>query len=115
MSKRIPIIATSIATGEPYYYRSIEEAAAKGGFTARYVGECARGLISHHAGFTFAPVDGLPEVVKPSPRLLPIAALRNQGLTAKQIAEATGLKLETVRRYGKQAERLGLITTKLRA
>ncbi|MGL4506622.1 MAG: winged helix-turn-helix domain-containing protein [Aeromonas sobria] len=115
MSKRIPIIATSLATGEQYVYQSIAEAADVHDLSTRYVGECARGLIKHYAGFTFAPVSGIPEDVKPSPRLLPIAELRNQGMTAKQIAEATGLKLETVRRYGKQAERLGLITYKLRA
>ncbi|APU01205.1 hypothetical protein [Aeromonas phage 32] len=114
MAKRIPIIATSIRTGEPYYYRSIEEAAAKGGFTARYVGECARGVIKQHAGFTFVPVAGLPSVVKPSPRISRIAELRNKGLTRAQIVEETGFKDATVRKYAKVAEHLGLIT-KLRA
>ncbi|MGL4506716.1 MAG: NUMOD1 domain-containing DNA-binding protein [Aeromonas sobria] len=115
MSRPIPVIATSLSTGEQHTYQSIDEAAEKGGFSARYVGECARGLMKQHAGFTFVPVAGMPSVVKPSPRMIPIAKLCNEGLTYREISDATGLKHATVRKYAKQAESLGLITTKLRA
>ncbi|AWH14562.1 hypothetical protein [Aeromonas phage 13AhydR10PP] len=108
--QKTAVIATNIRTGKQHLYQSMQQAADEGGFSYQYVVQCVRGLITQHAGFTFAPVSGLRPVEKPNPRLYPIADLRNQGMTNKQIATETGLKLDTVQKYAKQAARLGLTT-----
>ncbi len=104
------VIATSMTTGEQRIYKSMTEAAEKGGFSYQYVQMATRGLIPSHGGFTFTPVSGLRPVTKLRPRIHEVAELRNSGMITKEIAKRLGIAVDTVQKYQKQAARIGLTT-----
>lgn len=104
------VIATNMRTGEQHLYKSMVEAAEKGGFSYQYVQMAMRGLIKNHAGFTFTPVSGVRPVTKLRPRIHEVAELRNKGMITKDIAKHLGLAVDTVQKYQKQAARIGLTT-----
>lgn len=104
------ITATNKVTGEVHNYKSMVEAAEKGGFDYQMVQNCVRGLCGSHAGFTFKPVSPLREVGTLRPRVQQAAQYINQGLTHSQTAKAMGLVTGTVSVYARQARSLGLIS-----
>lgn len=104
----IPVIATSIATGEEKLYPSITQAVEIGGFTYSCVLNCVRGSVKQHAGFTFRSAGPLPRIPCTSPRVSQAGLMRAQGLTIQQVADTMGLKWDTAQKYSKQAANLGL-------
>ena len=112
MSKRpqsTAIIATNKATGEEHHYKSMVEAAEKGGFDYQMVQNCVRRLCGSHAGFTFVPVGPLRNVGTLRPRVQEAAKFLNQGLTHSQTAKAMGLSVGTISVYARQARSLGVL------
>lgn len=108
--KPVPIIAKSIATGEETLFKSMQEAAEKGGFHLFSMTNCVKGLQKTHAGFTFRPLCPPRQTgEKLRPRLHELASLYNKGLTRKEIAELMGLTVGTVGKYREWAGNMGLI------
>lgn len=102
-----PVIATCQTTGQTYHYKSITDAATKGGFERSCVVSCVHGKQKSHAGYTFrAPSK---PTWKPSPRLVQVSELRNQGLSNIQISALIGINAQSVKAKACQARALGLI------
>lgn len=102
-----PVIATCQTTGQTYHYKSITEAAIKGGFERSCVVSCVHGKQKAHGGYTFkAP--SKPSW-QPSPRLVQVAEMRNAGLSNIQIAAQIGITANSVKAKACQARALGMI------
>lgn len=104
----VPVIATSIQTGEVFHYRSMTEAAKKGGFERSCVHSCIHGQSPSHAGFTFVTKAVLRPQRAPTVHYR-IAALLNEGKTREETAEILGVKVKTIRSRLPIARRMGLL------
>ncbi|MGL4505767.1 MAG: hypothetical protein ACRCUF_08535 [Aeromonas sobria] len=102
------VVATSLATGEQHLYKSMIEAAEKGGFSYQYVQKCVRGQQRQHAGFTFIAVSPKRPNSTKLNRTEEAGVLRGMGMGLAAIANALKVKPETASKYIQQAARLGL-------
>lgn len=108
MPVRIPVTATSIATGEVVKFASVTDAARVGGFDRTCVHACIHGQRKHHNGFTFKSDIPL-RPVSDQTLIHKVADLANCGLNNKQIAAEMGLSVSTVRNRMPMARNLGLL------
>ncbi|APU00790.1 hypothetical protein [Aeromonas phage Asp37] len=108
MPVRIPVIATSMTTGEVVRFESVTSAARVGGFDRSCVHACIHGQRKSHNGFTFiTPVKLRP--VSNQTLIHKVADLANCGLSIKQIAAELRLSVSTVRNRMPMARNLGLL------
>lgn len=92
--RRIPIKATSLATGEIFRYPSRAAAAEQGGFCAATITLCIRGVVPSHAGFTFEATAPLDAPRRPA-LASKVKALRATGLSYAKTAKALGISEST--------------------
>ncbi|MGL4506717.1 MAG: hypothetical protein ACRCUF_13380 [Aeromonas sobria] len=112
MSKPIPVISTCTEDGVEILYPSMAICATEGNFNRQRVQLCIQGVIKQHAGHTFRAAPGATVPGNPAkrPRLQQVAALKDSGMSNKEIAKTLDLKLDTVQKYAKQAANAGLTT-----
>ncbi len=104
----VPVIATSIATGEVVRFASTSAAAREGGFDRTCVSNCVNGYRKSHNGFTFK-ADCKLRPTSSDTLIHKIAALRNTGHKNKEIAAIMGLAVATVRNRVPMARNMGLL------
>ncbi|APU00874.1 hypothetical protein [Aeromonas phage 59.1] len=105
----VPVIATSIATGQVVRFASVTAAARDGGFDRTCVSNCVNGYRKSHNGFTFK-ADCKLRPTGSDTLIHKIAALRNTGHNTTEIAAIMGLSASTVRNRVPMARNIGLLT-----
>ncbi|APU00454.1 hypothetical protein [Aeromonas phage 3] len=108
MPVKIPVIATSIATGEVVRFESVTSAARVGGFDRTCVQACIHGQRKHHNGFIFTTPATLRQTSADT-LIHKIANYRNQGYTNKATAAIMGLSASTVRNRVPMARHMKLL------
>ncbi|QIZ02661.1 hypothetical protein AhyVDH1_056 [Aeromonas phage AhyVDH1] len=95
MTRRpVPIVATSIQTGEVFNYPSRAAAAESGGFCAATITLCIRGIVPSHAGFKFHATAKLDPPRRPK-LAAKVKELRATGLSYAKTAKALGISEST--------------------
>lgn len=107
---RTEVTATCVATGSVTKYRSIQEAARKGGFTYTSVRNCIHGLTPVHAGHTFT-ASSPKRKLKANNLISRVARLRNAGFRNAEIAKELEITPGTVSVYATLAKNKGLCKT----
>lgn len=110
MPKLIPVIATSLATGEQFTYPSMTAAARDGGFERSCIHDCLRGYRPSHAGFKFKVKKGAAiEVRATRNQYERIADAMNAGLSRREVASQLNIKQKTITSKMATIRRLGLL------
>ncbi|AWH15363.1 hypothetical protein [Aeromonas phage 14AhydR10PP] len=108
MAVFIPVIATSIATGQKFAYKSMSEAARLGGFDRSCIFSCIHGQSESHGGFTFTTRAKLRPQKGPTAHHR-IADCLNSGMTREEAAKHLNISTKTIRSRLPICRRLGLL------
>ncbi|MGL4755229.1 MAG: hypothetical protein ACRCXB_22955 [Aeromonadaceae bacterium] len=109
MPKRTAIVVKCLHSGREYRYRSMQEAANKGGFEYTGVVNCVLGKQEAHSGHSFHRLEPAPYT--PPPRVVEASKLHNEGLKVKEIAERMGILYKSASTLVVHGRKLGLINT----